>query len=187
MPNRLERSMYGRLFAGWAVCFLFGCAGTNTPGWAVLDGDIVVAEDGIAGDHTWSFYKDAWEKKQGSEDAKHLICSIDFSFFGAPVEVLEECDECSEAYRIDGLSEISNDCEPGVGEGAGYSAMTHYLFGAVDPDVVPPDSAAETGFGWYVSWDGETVESVGIATGERSTWAAPAAFDLEAGVGWLLE
>ena len=70
--------------------------------WALNFADVTVSEDGISGNHTWSFYKEGWEKKMETEA---LACEVLQSVEGTPITV----DGCTAAYHID-LVTIESDC-----------------------------------------------------------------------------
>ena len=103
-------SRAGQAFCLATVLYTTGCSteiDQDAPiAWALNYAEVTVGEESITGNHTWSFYKEGWEK---SRDLDALACSVLQEIEGESTTI----DGCDAAYTIV-LTTIASDCPDGI-------------------------------------------------------------------------
>lgn len=145
---------------GWALLMglAVGCRGAESPGWAVLHGDIRETDTGVSGNLVWELFEPRWGRKQGA--AQHMcarVLVVEGEIDGGP----DGCNACTTwAVRTD---ELDTDCVAPWDTGAALAGPTHIGLGPLPEGYDRIGAHGAEADGWYLSWDGERLEPHGVA------------------------
>ena len=147
--------------SAFGVFVSIGCGGP-APYWAVQHAEVTFEGDRIFGFQTWEFYSKRWRRNQS--DQFH-VCARVQQVEGTQVDPMSGCRECDSVYEIT-LTELESDCVDEIGSDYSYAGSTHYGLGPLTPELDKQNTHDGADLGWYVSWDGQTLEPLGYAWSE---------------------
>jgi hypothetical protein len=138
------------------------------PRWAINWAEVTPSASGLEGYQVWEFFVDGWEKEH---DESFFKCYIARRLEGEVVRTPEGCEGCTSAYELEFLPYVGagRDASEGVScnaelqDDARFEGPLSYGVG-----LLPDDLGGEAPFpgktsGWYIGWDGRTVEPFGYA------------------------
>lgn len=157
-----------------------GCRGPETPAWTALHGSLRETELGVDGYLVWELFDRKWGRKHSAD--RH-VCARVQSFQGVADPGLAGCDDCTVwATRSE---ELDTDCVAPWDSDPALAGPTHIGFGPLPDGYAAVGAHGDAAEGWYLSWDGETLDPQGVAHDEARD--LPAAVSASrAGSAWVL-
>lgn len=146
-----------------ALPLLLACKEEGGVAWAVHHATVDALAEGAHGYQVWEFYSSAWGDEKDADD--HL-CSRVQSVDGVAAAPVSGCTDCEVTFAVI-VEDVQTDCEGEEGTGPGYGSMTHFAMGPLPEELAKDAPYGEDTYGWYMSWDGLTIEPYGYVWNER--------------------
>jgi len=142
---------------------------------------IQLTDRGFEGFMVWEVYSRRWKKKHDPET--HLCARVQ-RIQGVESEAQRGCPSCETTWLVS-TEELDSDCSEPALSSQDFVGPAHMALGEVDPELEGVNPYPQQSLGWYLGWDGESVEPMGFAWDEAIT-LDPAEAATRGGDVWIL-
>jgi hypothetical protein len=147
-----------------------GCSEKLEPSsWSVQHASALVDADGMSGYQTWEFFNEDWGDDKAEDDH---VCARVQAIVGVETHSLEGCVDCVATWSVR-TEEVDTDCAGEEGTKLGYASVATFAVGPLPDDLAADAPYGEDTLGWYLGWDGQSVDAFGYVWNERLDQGEP--------------